>query len=625
MVDSVPQELERKRNNSGTSEYRLVFRRVKHGLWRVHGGEGKAFTQSGTGSLVARGTGTLNEFKRTYGSTASGPRLPKMEGTFRSCNQTVYGQHRDLHLHQQYGGPLLSSARNSVKNVTRVRKKEGKAYGGTSAGRSERASGPIIAGSHGQVRLVSKSLRFSFPRRSMGPSHGRFLRNQVQREGSPVCYVAHGRPGDLCRRTFTSKEEGEWLRKPSFFNYRTSATENKRVSAGSNAYCTSMASPVLVASASSFAGRSSSLTAGLGGSSAPSRGPGSRGKVTVASLRLSDLRKVCQEEGFSEEATKVMCARWAQSTLRNYEYCWRRWAAFCGNKGGDRLHPAQSLILDFLFTEFKKYNTASCVNAAISSLSSVLSFSMGVDFMSSAWIRAFRRSVNISHPTGPAIDTIWDLDLLFVFIASLGDNATMQLDLLQMKVIILLRIDLCCRTSDLVKLFRSEIKWTPSYFQCRFLRPKEWRPNGKNAYKQWSRWVIVHKVSKVSICTYRALEQWLSRTEKYVQYEARDGILRKHVLCSLPRGGVAFGLGCKEISQIAHLAMINAGVPAEFKPQTIRSAVASAAKDYGASMEDILNQGRWSEKSMFLKFYYRKIPRSRPCRDTSSFQARIRP
>ena len=59
------------------------------------------------------------------------------------------------------------------------------------------------------------------------------------------------------------------------------------------------------------------------------------------------------------------------------------------------------------------------------------------------------------------------------------------------------------------------------------------------------------------------------------------------------------------MSRIAHFAMINAGVPAKFKPQTIRSAVASAAKDYGASMEDILNQGRWSDKAMFLKFYYR--------------------
>ena len=94
----------------------------------------------------------------------------------------------------------------------------------------------------------------------------------------------------------------------------------------------------------------------------------------MASLRMSDLRKICQEKGFSEEATKVMCARWAESTLRNYEYCWRRWAAFCGNKGGDRLHPAQSLILDFLLAEFKKYNTASCVNAAISSLSNVIYF-----------------------------------------------------------------------------------------------------------------------------------------------------------------------------------------------------------------------------------------------------------
>lgn len=94
--------------------------------------------------------------------------------------------------------------------------------------------------------------------------------------------MADGRPGDLCRRSFTSKEEGEWLCKSSFFNYRTSATENKRVSSG----CTGMASPMLMASAYPFANRSSALTAGLGGSSAPSGGQG-------------------QEEGYRGESSPV--------------------------------------------------------------------------------------------------------------------------------------------------------------------------------------------------------------------------------------------------------------------------------------------------------------------------------
>lgn len=150
---------------------------------KVHDGKGKTFPESSTRSWSRERN---RNSRRTQENLWRHPRIPEV---LRSRNQTVYGQRRDLHLHQQSGRPVLSSARDSIKNITRVRKKEGKAYGRTSSGRSERASGPIIASSNGQVGLVSKSLRFSFPRHSMGPSHSRFLRDQVQREGPPVCHM----------------------------------------------------------------------------------------------------------------------------------------------------------------------------------------------------------------------------------------------------------------------------------------------------------------------------------------------------------------------------------------------------------------------------------------------------
>jgi len=67
----------------------------------------------------------------------------------------------------------------------------------------------------------------------------------------------------------------------------------------------------------------------------------------------------------------------------------------------------------------------------------------------------------------------------------------------------------------------------------------------------------------------------------------------------------------REVSSIAAMGMLAAGIPKNFKPQSIRGAVASALVDYGLPMEQILSQGRWADKSMMIKYYYRKIPRKK--------------
>lgn len=56
------------------------------------------------------------------------------------------------------------------------------------------------------------------------------------------------------------------------------------------------------------------------------------------------------------------------------------------------------------------------------------------------------------------------------------------------------------------------------------------------------------------------------------------------VLCSVVNGGA---LPIKTISDIARQGMKVAGVPLQFKAQSIRGAAASAAKDYGATIEEV--------------------------------------
>ena len=64
----------------------------------------------------------------------------------------------------------------------------------------------------------------------------------------------------------------------------------------------------------------------------------------------------------------------------------------------------------------------------------------------------------------PAAVTTWDITVLLRSISGMGDNDVMKLELLQLKLVLLLRIDLFARTSDLIKLFRSEVVWQKNLY-----------------------------------------------------------------------------------------------------------------------------------------------------------------
>ena len=138
-----------------------------------------------------------------------------------------------------------------------------------------------------------------------------------------------------------------------------------------------------------------------------------------------------------------------------------------------------------------------------------------------------------------------------------------------------MRIDLMSRSSDLAKLFRSQIKWTSNFFQVRFYKPKEWRPEGKYAHGVWSVWVTVYKYDiDTSLCTYRALQEYLARTQGvgFIEDLIIEGVPERQrgLFCALhPANGVYHSLKSGTISNIAHRAMINAGISPSLEPSRL--------------------------------------------------------
>ena len=197
--------------------------------------------------------------------------------------------------------------------------------------------------------------------------------------------------------------------------------------------------------------------------------------------------------------------------------------------------------------------------------------------MHSSVVKMFRKSVNTLIPPGPAADSTWDITLLLKFIRRMGEDAQMDLPQLIRKVILLLRIDCFARSSDLTKIFREEIKRDEKGIELRFLRPKEWRPEGRNSFREWSPWIKVLRANDPLVCLVRTMDEWFRRSQRMVKPVGG----RFPLLCW--SSGVA--LTAKEISAQCAGAMREAGVDEAYKPQSVRSAAASAAVDWGGVAE----------------------------------------
>ena len=198
---------------------------------------------------------------------------------------------------------------------------------------------------------------------------------------------------------------------------------------------------------------------------------------------------------------------------------------------------------------YKNHTSAAAVNHAISALASVLNVSMGEGFMQSSCILYFRKSANTWKPTGPALSEIWNVALIFNWLRKGSSlHVCFGADLMG-RAVILLRIDLFARASDLTKMFREQIVWGKDELKVRFLRPKEWRPGGKRTQKQWSEWVTVGCVAEPNICSFHVLRKWLQVSEKDAPLVRADGNVMKPLFYKTVKGK-STPLSIKDISSI---------------------------------------------------------------------------
>lgn len=630
LVDRLASRVEGKVHHNSRSRSGFVFRREQHWLRGSDATCGVQGKKGGTGLLVAGRTSNVNQFSRAGRSSAGSTEFRQVEKVTKLFRSSLYRQYCRIRLSHEDGGQIRSLAIGSNTSAAFLRTKANLPHGRARPGNLQRVGRSTVKSSYGSERLVSQSKNFSKAKSYLGPIYYRLVCHAQQHPVAPFRYINFGRQSYFHRRTSAFEGGGEWVRQSAVCGDREVASEAKGNVKVSHAGSPRLAQPAMVAGSVISTRRHASIATRYTGSLCSTSAGSSQLCDTSAAMAGPGMQafwEILQAYGISQEAAKIMYARWARSTVQNYAYIWDRWKAFAFDSGGDPFHPGLPLVVDFLVSEFRRNNTASALNHAVSALGGILQFTGEKHLLSSPFVLSLRKGANVLVPPGPALESTWDIYLVLKFLKEMGNNAMLSLEDLLFKTTVLLRIDLLARPSDLVKLFREQIKFDNGFFSCRLLRPKEWRSASQNSFRKWSSWIVVYEYPQdTDLCTYTVLKLWMEST-RFVKRVHVDGKLREPLLCVPTGSNKGRALSAKDISTISKTFMDQAGVLASFPAKSMRSAVCSALMDYGVPVKLILQQGRWASTSagMVKQYYYRKIKR-RPgsWKKNSNIQVAIR-
>ena len=156
--------------------------------------------------------------------------------------------------------------------------------------------------------------------------------------------------------------------------------------------------------------------------------------------RVAYLRDRYQSHQLSEEAVELMLNSWRTKTKKSHDSLFRKWHCWCDQQGFDPISgPVTNVVnfLAFLHKEGYQYNS---VNAHHSAISSVHEKVDGHDVGKHPLVMRMLKGIYHDQPPLPCYTCTWNVQTVFNYLDSLGDNDTLSLKQLTWKVAMLLAL-----------------------------------------------------------------------------------------------------------------------------------------------------------------------------------------
>jgi hypothetical protein len=201
-----------------------------------------------------------------------------------------------------------------------------------------------------------------------------------------------------------------------------------------------------------------------------------------------------------------------------------------------------------------------------------------------------------SAPPQPRYRDTWDISKVVQFIKqSWPNNDLLSTEVLRNKCIILLRLCLLARSSDLARALAPPVPGDDTLVHISFESTKETRA------AVITQPLPVRTAVDPDICPVRALRDWLSRSETWRTHTSSRFLFLRLDPPHEP-------LTSQRIAKVTLDIMASAGIDTKkFKAASTRSAAATKALDSGVDVDSVMKLGRWSSRTVFDTFYNRSL------------------
>lgn len=312
---------------------------------------------------------------------------------------------------------------------------------------------------------------------------------------------------------------------------------------------------------------------------------------------LDGYRQNLLKSGVSGNVAELISKSRRESSTANYNSSWNKWSSWCTGKQVDPFRCNLNYVLEFLaklFNEGYQYRTINAYRSAISA------FHEKIDNLQDGKhpnICALLAGVFNSRPPQPRYTSAWDVQQVLDFIKSKWfDSNLLSYKELTLKLVMLLALTSASRASCLCHL---DIRFMSNLEDViRFKFGKLLKTGNKGNTPPTIEFHVFN--TDKSLCVVHTLRTYLE-VSKIWRNDEKFQLLLSH---RKPHNPVAVSTVSRWIKEVLSLAGIDVSY---FKGHSTRSASSSKAGIVGASVQEILGEGRWSKENTWQKFYNKPI------------------
>ena len=125
--------------------------------------------------------------------------------------------------------------------------------------------------------------------------------------------------------------------------------------------------------------------------------------------RMDIIRQSLRDQGFSNEAARLICASWSSGTNKQYNSAWRKLCCWCNKRQIDILQAPLDQVANFLSESFAAGKSYSTINTYRSALSSTLYPFNNPAVGTHSLIVRLVKEVYSERPPAPRYSTTWDV------------------------------------------------------------------------------------------------------------------------------------------------------------------------------------------------------------------------